>query len=382
MYKKYLFCLPVIYNISANIDYLNIIKDVNYDNYEEKIQQFESIKDDSPEYLYYYGILIKNVLLLNIISDDFDKYFSKLKKLYNDLLSKNIKKYNILTTNEALFLYNYFLARGCEYINIKKYEQAKKSFNIAKEFYETHEINIKLAFINQLIGNIDEAVTIYNNEKQLIENEINNKRKFTRRHITENKILIETVNLNLLYIFLLKKNYTDLLKFLAVELDKQPYNINYIEILHNLNKNHDIDIAQYLNKNEKIRNFQSAILDFFDKNYKDSYTKLTDFKFKDIEHLKFYSDLLYNYALELQKIINNKDIKEYLKVKDKQTHDKIIKENIDICKEILKFTSNDRSVVNRLCVLYIVNKENKIAEDFIRERNINIKELDMDIFNK
>ena len=380
MYKNYIYCLPVIFNISASIDYKIITYNVNYDNYEDKINQFESIKNDSPEYLYYYSILMKNVLFLNVISDDFDKYLVKLKDLYTELYKKNVKKYNILTTNESLSLYNYFLSRGCEYISIKKYELAKKSFNIAKEFYNTHEINVKLAFISQLLGNIDEAIKMYNEEKRIIDEENNDKRKYPKKHIKNNIKLLETINLNLLNVYLIKKDFIALLKFLINEFEKKPDNINYIEILHRLKVNHDVDITPYLSKDNKERVFQDSVLDFFDKKYPDAYKKISTIKLKKHEHLKFYSDLLYNYAADLQNFILNKNNKENVKIKNKQILDNLIKENINVCKQLLKINSRDKYIVNRLCVLYIVNKENKTAEDFIMERKINVKELHMDIF--
>ena len=56
MCKNYIICIPYLIKISAENNYKNIIKDVNYDNYQSKIDQFKVIENDSPKYLYYYSI--------------------------------------------------------------------------------------------------------------------------------------------------------------------------------------------------------------------------------------------------------------------------------------------------------------------------------------
>ena len=59
----------------------------------------------------------------------------------------------------------------------------------------------------------------------------------------------------------------------------------------------------------------------------------------------------------------------------------LISENIKICKKILRLDSKDMKTVKRLCVLYLANRDNKLAEDLILERKIKLDELNMKDFS-
>lgn len=382
MCKNYIICIPYLIKISAENNYKNIIKDVNYDNYQSKIDEFKVIENDSPKYLYYYSILLKNVIFLNILADNVYDYVFEIKKILSDLLSKNIKKYKILAVNEILDLYNFFLIRGCEYVNIEKYSDALQNFNTAKSLYKTHEINIKIGFVNQLLDNIDEAINIYEEERIEIEKENNDKsKKLSKKKKKENLKYLETININLLNIILAKNDTDEVIKRISVELNKDPQNIQYLHILNRLKTEFKIDIDKYLSKNFKILYFQKGILDFLNNEYEESYKKLSLLKLKDIEHLKAYSDVLYNYSLKIQSFLLDKDNKDSEKYKTKDLYKHLISENIKICKKILRLDSKDMKTVKRLCVLYLANRDNKLAEDLILERKIKLDELNMKDFS-
>jgi len=98
---------------------------------------------------------------------------------------------------------------------------------------------------------------------------------------------------------------------------------------------------------------------------------------KDIEHLKVYSDIIYNYSLKLQSLLLDKNNKDNQKYETKDLYKNLISENITTCKKILKLDSKDMKTVKRLCVLYLANRDNKLAEDLILERKIKLDELNM-----
>jgi len=378
MCKKYIICIPYLFKITAENNYKNIIKNIDYDNYQLKINEFKAIENDSTEYLYYYSILLKNVIFLNILADNVFDYVFEVKRVLSEILSRNIKKYKILAVNEILDLYNFFLIRGCEYIKIKKYGDALQSFNTAKSLYKTHEISIKIGFVNQLLENIDEAITIYEEERIEIEKENNNKKKrLSNKKKKENLKYLETININLLNIILAKNDTEEVLKRISVELNKDPKNIQYLHILNRLKTEYKIDIDKYLSIKDDILLFQKGILDFLNKEYEEAYEKLSLIKLKDIEHLKVYSDIIYNYSLKLQSLLLDKNNKDNQKYETKDLYKNLISENITTCKKILKLDSKDMKTVKRLCVLYLANRDNKLAEDLILERKIKLDELNM-----
>lgn len=381
MCKNYIICIPYLLKISAENNYKKILKNIDYDNYQYKINEFKAIENNSPEYLYYYSILLKNVIFLNILADNVFDYVFEVKKVLSELLSKNIKKYKVLAVNEILDLYNFFLMRGCEYINIKKYSDALQSFNTAKSLYKTHEINIKIGFVNQLLENIDEAINIYEEERVEIEKENNDKRKkLSKKKKKENLKYLETININLLNIILAKNDTEEVIKRISVELNKDPQNIQYLYILNRLKTEYKIDIDKYLSIDKNILTFQKGILAFLNNEYEESYEKLSLINLKDIEHLKAYSDILYNYSLKLQSSLLNKNNKDNEKYKTKDLYKKLISEDIITCKKILKLDSKDIKTVKRLCVLYLANRDNKLVENLILERKIKLDELNMKDF--
>ena len=378
MCKKYIFCFSAILKIYSENNYKDIIKDINYDNYQSKIDEFKSIQNNSCEWLYYYSVLLKNVIFLNILADDIDDYILEIKNILSELLSVKNKKYKVLAVNEILSLYNFFLKRGCEYIQIKKYHDALKAFNIAKSLYKTHEINIKIGFVYQLLENIDEAIRIYEEERLSIEEENNNKKKkISRKNRKDNIKYLETININLLNILIKRNNIEEVGKRIYVELNKDPQNIHYLSILNKLKTECNIDISKILSTNSKILSFQYGILDFFNEEYEEAYNKLSTIKLKNIEHLRIFSDLLYNYTLKLQSILLDKNIKDGEKIKNKDKYKNLIKENIKTCKKILKLDSKDIKTVKRLCVLYLSLRDTKSAEKIIIERKIKLDELNM-----
>ena len=369
MNNKYIYCIPYLFTISAENNYKDIIKDVKYDNYQEKINDFKKLKNDSPEYLYNYCILLKNVIFLNILADNVNDYVVEVKNILTKLISKNIRKYNILAVNEILDLYNFFLKRGCEYIQIKKYHEA---LNI----YKTHEINIKIGFVNQLLENIDEAIVVYETERIELENENKNK-KTSKKNKLKNKKYLETININLINIILAKNDTAEVLKRINRELYKDPQNVQYLYILHILKTQYNIDINKYLSINDNILLFQQGILAFLNKEYEEAYDKLSLLKLKDIEHLKVFSDILYNYAIKIQNILLDKNIKNNDIYHNKELLKKLISNNIKTCNKILTLNSRDKKTIKRLCILYLVSKNNKEAEKLITERKIKLDELNM-----
>ena len=381
MYKKYIVCFSVFLKISAENNYKEILKDIDYDNYQDKIDEFKSLKNNSCEWLYNYSILLKNVIFLNILADDIDDYVSEIKNVLSELLSLNKKKYKILAVNEILSLYNFFLQRGCEYIQIKKYDDALKSFDTAKSLYKTHEVNIKIGFVNQLLENTDEAIRIYEEEMLAIEEENNNKKnRITNKKKKENIQYLEIINSNLINILLSKNNIEEIIKRISVELKKDPKNIHYLSFLNKLKNEYKLDISTYLSIDKNILYFQEGILAFFNKDYEESYDKLSKLKLKNIEHLKIFSDLLYNYTLKLQSMLLDKNIKDSEKSENKDIYKNLINENIVVCKKILKLDSKDINTVKRLCVLYLSLRDTKSAEKIIVERKINLDDLNMKDF--
>ena len=376
MNNKYIYCIPCLFTISAENNYKDIIKDVKYDNYQEKINDFKKLKNDSPEYLYNYCILLKNVIFLNILADNVNDYVVEVKNILTKLISKNIRKYNILAVNEILDLYNFFLKRGCEYIQIKKYHEALNSFKTAKSLYKTHEINIKIGFVNQLLENIDEAIVVYETERIELENE-NKSKKTSKKKKLKNKKYLETININLINIILAKNDTTEVLKRINRELYKDPQNVQYLYILHILKTQYNIDINKYLSINDNILLFQQGILAFLNKEYEEAYDKLSLLKLKDIEHLKVFSDILYNYAIKIQNILLDKNIKNNDIYHNKELLKKLISNNIKTCNKILTLNSRDKKTIKRLCILYLVSKNNKEAEKLITERKIKLDELNM-----
>ena len=126
--------------------------------------------------------------------------------------------------------------------------------------------------------------------------------------------------------------------------------------------------------------FQQGILAFLNNEYEEAYDKLSLLKLKDIEHLKVFSDILYNYAIKIQNILLDKNIKNNDIYHNKELLKKLISNNIKTCNKILTLNSRDKKTIKRLCILYLVSKNNKEAEKLITERKIKLDELNMKDF--
>lgn len=333
-------------SINSSVKYHSIVKDVNFDNYPEKIKQFETCKKNTPAYWYYYGILYKKIILLNLLSNKLDSLVEEMKsKLTNAISFNSNKKYKIFALNEFIFIYNLFLERGCEYLKIKKYDKAIKSFYTAKKFFNDIEIDLKIAFAKQLEKKYDESIRIYNACKES----------------TEDKNILNKININLIEIYMVKKNFDQTKEIIKSEFEKNSCNIQLLEILSTLKNKHNINTEDILSKDKEIYNFQNAVIKYFNKSYKESYQLLDKLKLKKLDQLIFFSDVIYKYAVLAQ---NNSCENNMLM--------SLINKNIKICNKILKMDPKNIEITKRLINLYIAISDYKNADKIIKNKKINL----------
>ena len=345
MKKLLLISLLQLTNIHTSVKYHNLIQNVNFDNYPEKIKQYESYKKNTPTYWYYYGVLYKKIILLNLLSNKLDNLIEEMKSKLTKTITFDDKKYKILALNEFIFIYNLFLERGCEYLKIKKYDKAIKSFNIAKSFFNNIEIDIKIAFAKQLEKKYDESINIYN----------------TCKESTKDNNTINKININLIEIYMIKKNFDQVKEILKSEFEKNNCNIQLLEILSRLKYKHDTNIEDILSKDEKIYNFQNAVIHYFNRSYEQSFKLLDKLNLKKLDQLILFSDVIYQYTILSQ----NNSCENNLLIS-------LINKNIRICNKILKIDNKNTEIIKRLINLHIAINDYKNADKIIQTKKINL----------
>lgn len=337
-----------IIDVFSSFDYKKYTENVKFDNYEEFISEFEKNKVNSARYWYYYGLLYKKITMLNLISDRFQYYVSKTKDTFMNSLKFKDSKYNFLSINELISMYNLFLSRGNEYIEIGRLDDALLNYVIARDFYECEDINVQIAFVYQLMNKTKDAVDLYLKC-------ISKKPK---------KELLDRINLNLIDIYLKTNEIDKAVQFLKEMLALEPTNIFYINILVKMSNDYGIKIEKMISSDSKIRNFQRSVIFFCEKKYKESYELLKDIKLKNVTHKKFFSDVLYNYCLDLQNAKTNKD--EFTK---------LIEMNISLCNDILYSDTKNEYLMKRIIDLYVSIGKIDEADNFIRDRGIDVRKL-------
>ena len=326
-----------------NIKY--IIENVDYKNYNKLIEDFEENKKNTAEYWYYYAVLLRKIILLHILSDKLDYYIDEFKEKIRKSISFKNNKYKILSVNEFIYMYNLFLERGCEYINNAKYDEANKALTIAKSFNDTTEVNIKLGFLKQLEGNYKEAIQIYNDAKSK----------------TRNKDLLKIIDINTIKILLEEKSFDKIIEIIKPELEKNSYNIQLIEILSTLKHKFNVKIDDLLSKNKDIKEIQNAIIYYFNKEYKKAYEILNKSNIKKTELLILFSDVLYNYSVDLQSnTFDNKLLKS------------LIDKNIEICNKIINSEYKNKKIIKRLINLHLALKEYEKADLILKKHKIKL----------
>lgn len=330
-----------IININAFSKYYYTVENINFDNYGKKIKQFEINRKNTPDYWYYYGVLYKKIILLNLVSNKLNYFIEEMKSKLSTSIKFNNKKYKIYSLNEFIFMHNLFLERGCEYIKIKKYDEAIKSFNIAKTFYDNVETDIKIAFSKQLKKEYTESINIYN----------------TCIEKTTDKKLINEININLINIYIIKKDFDKVKKIIVDELKKDNYNIKFLEILSKLKYKYNIEINNLLSNDKKIYDFQTSVIYYFNKSYKEAFNLLDKLNLKRTEQLILFSDVIYNYSIFIQENTN-----------DESTLRMLINKNIKLCNKILKLDGKNIGIAKRLLTLQLSIRDYKNAEKTIKKQ--------------
>ena len=335
-------------DILPTVNYQNFVGDVKFDNYEDLINKFEKNKDNSAKYWYFYGVLLKKITMLNLISDKLEYYVYKTREAFINSSKFDDRKYSSLSVNEMISMYNLFISRGNEYMEIGRLNDSLLSYTIARDFYNSIDVNVQIAFVYQLLNNTTEAINLY-------------LKCISMKPVNE---LLVRINLNLIDIYLNTNEIDKAVQLLKNILTTDPKNIFYLTILEKMKNVNSIKIDDLISSDPKIRKFQRGVIFFREGKYKESYELLKDLKLNDVNHKKLFSDVLYNYCLILQLIKTTTD-----------EFNRLVRKNISLCNDILYSEKDNEEIFKRIIDLYLSIGEIDEAEKFIQKRKIDLKKL-------
>ena len=340
MKKYFLLC----FLLSSNYIFANEISDAiklyhKGDYFQAKDTIEKSKKQDTPKFWYYRGIIFHKLFKSEILSDNADKYLKETVKSYKEVEKFKNKQFDNYAQKNLNELFKFLMQRGNTYVKMENYHDALIFFQRANDIEKENAETLRnIAIVYQKLGYNEKALRVFENQKT--DNIL-----FDCNHV---KFLLEEKKV---------KQAVNLIKKLISE---HPYNVACIEAfylyLSRQNKNSQKKICnEILNKDEKIKKYQQAVLSQLQGSFKTSYETFSAL-FKENADEKILIQLCdagYCYAQNLIKN-SNADIDDEAKYNLARD---VVDNTIALTEKLFKKHNENVEVIEHLYKLYIQNNQ-------------------------